>query len=307
LRVTSLFGGSCRGKSREVTDENILEITILDVLGQETRQWQGSALRKSGNQRKSAKPQSILHFSKSLRILLEAAGTMVRARAKFRCSAIEMAISASIHAAGIIALIAGIVPNAPAQTPPACIHTALVTNCDHWDRFVRSLVSVGTVASPAATTVFSQVFTSHDGFDGDAAGYGKHYGVDLLGNISGKFFGKLVLPVAFHQDDVYVPTQSGASFGTRVAHVSKHLLITASADHSRSVFNVAAMPNSLLCAAVSNVYQPALQRTAGASATRFAYNVLGFWVGDAYEEFRPEIGKIEAVLIKLLPWHKRTP
>jgi hypothetical protein len=214
-----------------------------------------------------------------------------------------MAVAASIYRACILALLAGIVPNAPAQTTPACVQTGAATDCDRWDRFVHSLISPGTLASPAATTVFSQVFTSHAGFDSDAAGYGKHYGVDLLGNTSGKFFGKLVLPATFRRDDVYVPTPPGTPPGARLGHISKHLFLTASADRSRSVFNVAAAPNSLLCAALSNLYQPPPQRTAGDSATRFAYNLLGFWVGDPYEEFKPEIGRMEALPLKLLPWH----
>jgi hypothetical protein len=206
-----------------------------------------------------------------------------------------------------LALIAGIAASARAQTPPACAQAAFVTDCDHWGRFTASLISVGTVASPAASTVLSQVLTSHDGFASDAAGYGHHYAINLIGNTSGKFFGKYLLPTAFHQDDVYIPARSGASLAARIGHISKHLLITSSADHRRSVFNVAALPNSLWNAALSNVYQPAPQRTAGASATRLAYNVAGFVLGDAYEEFKPEIGKLEAALLKVAPWRKGTP
>lgn len=221
-------------------------------------------------------------------------------------STIHMIISHSFRGVLTAALLAGIAANAQAQTPPACTPAAFVTECDHWGRFTSSLISVGTVASPAATTVLSQVLTSHDGFGSDAAGYGNHYGVNLIGNTSGKFFGKYVLPAAFRQDDVYVPARPGASIGARIGHLSKHLSITASADHSQSVFNVAGLPNSILNAALSNLYQPAPQRTAGASATRLAYSVAGFVVGDAFEEFKPEIRKMEAALLKLLPWRRGT-
>jgi len=78
------------------------------------------------------------------------------ARANYHRSVIGTTTSVSIHVACIIALIARIVPAAPAQTHP-------VTDCDHWDRFLHSLISVGTVASPTAATAFSRVFTSHAG------------------------------------------------------------------------------------------------------------------------------------------------
>ena len=203
-------------------------------------------------------------------------------------------------------LLAGILPPARGQTPPACAPAGSVTECDHWGRFTASLISVGSVASPAASTVLSQVLTSHDGFGSDAEGYGKHYAVNLTGNTSGKFLAKYLLPTAFHQDDVYVPAGSGSPVAVRAGHILKHLFFTASADHSRSVFNVAALPASFVNAALSNLYQPAPQRTAGACSTRLAYSVGGFALGDAYEEFKPEIGVVEAALLKLLPWRKGT-
>jgi len=112
------------------------------------------------------------------------------------------------------------------------------------------------------------------------------------------------MPSIFQQDDAYAPTPRGTPVGRRIGHISKHLFLTASADHTHDVFNVAALPSSLLNAGASNLYQPAPQRTAGASATRLAYNVAGFLLGDAYLEFSPEIGRVRAALLKLLPWHK---
>jgi hypothetical protein len=200
-----------------------------------------------------------------------------------------------------------------AQTmPPACAtHTtgtapgqATVTDCDHWQRFLTSLKSVGTVASPAITAGFSQLFTSHAGFGNDAVGYGHHFVVNEAGDLSGKVFGKLILPAVFRQDDVYIPVRSGP-IGRRIGHVLKHSIVTDSADHSRGVFNVAAIPNSLLCAGLSNFYQPKVQRTAADTATRAGYNLIGFMLGDTYEEFlHPTVDKLKRELGTLFSGQK---
>jgi hypothetical protein len=188
----------------------------------------------------------------------------------------------------------------PSLTTP---DAGTVTGCEHLRRFLDSIESVGVVASPAATAAFSQLFTSHAGFGNDAIGYGHHYLVNEAGDLSGKVFGKLVLPAMFRQDDVYMPIRS-QPFGRRIGHVLKHVFVTNSADHSRNVFNVAAIPNSLLVAGLSNAYQPKGQRSLADTATRAGYNLGGFLLGDAYEEFlRPPVDKLKQQIKDLFSGH----
>jgi len=202
---------------------------------------------------------------------------------------------------------------APAQGAPGTTDQNTVTVSDHFKKFSDStFATVGgaiqTVGAPLGTTSFSQLFTSHVGFADDGAGFGHHYGVNLLGNVSGKFLGKFVLPATFRQDELYVPAPSGSSPALRLGHIVKHIVIARSADHTHNVFNLSAIPNSLLTAALSNTYQPPEQRTAADSAARFGYNVLGFVMGDAFTEFQPDLRNLASVLksgvTKLWPWHK---
>jgi hypothetical protein len=177
----------------------------------------------------------------------------------------------------------------------------VVTVSDHFKKFMDSTVAtpggaIETLGAPLITTGFSQLFTSHAGFGNDGEGFGQHYGVNLLGNVSGKFFGKFVLPSTLHQDERYRAYGPEHSPIRRLGHIAEHLFLTCSADHSHMVFNASGIPNSILTAAISNTYQPVEQRTAADSAARFGYNVLGFVVGDAYTEFKPEICKLAAFL-----------
>ena len=192
-------------------------------------------------------------------------------------------------------------------------NSGLGTLRDHLKRlgcgFTQPLDIIQTFGAPAATAGFSQLFTSHAGFSSDASGFGKHYGVNLLGGVSSKFLGQFALPAAFHQDDRYKRTESGTVVWARIGNILKHVVLTQSAnDPHRQIFNVSALPNSLLSAALSNTYQPREQRTAAASAQRFGWNLFGFSAGDAFAEFRPDLialgGKITVGIAKLWPWHK---
>jgi hypothetical protein len=190
--------------------------------------------------------------------------------------------------------------------------TSLTTVKDHFKRlacgFEQPLDIIQTFGAPAATAGFSQLLTSHEGFSSDAGGYGRHYGVNLLGGVSSKVLGQFLLPTAFHQDDRYKHTKAGTPAWGRIGNILKHVIVTQSAGGSNEVFNVSALPNSLLSAALSNTYQPKPQRTAAASAQRFGWNLFGFSAGDAFAEFRPDLialgGEVTKGIAKLWPWHK---
>jgi hypothetical protein len=77
----------------------------------------------------------------------------------------------------------------------------------------------------------------------------------------------------------------------------------ASADRGGNEYRLG--PANALGPIMGRRIQPAAQRTAGANATRLAYNVGGFVLGDAYEEFRPELGKIRTAIVSHLPWVKK--
>jgi hypothetical protein len=69
-----------------------------------------------------------------------------------------------------------------------------------------------------------------------------------------------------------MPTTSTPALN-RIGNILKPAILTRSASETgHDVFNLAAIPHSLLNAALSNTYQPAAQRTDSASAERFAWS-----------------------------------
>lgn len=174
---------------------------------------------------------------------------------------------------------------------------AIVTNSIHWHRFERAMFSWQTIAGPAVSTSFSQWATSHKGYGSDPNAWGYHFGIDVAGNVSGKFLSRYAGPAIFRQDDAYQPLGSGYSTKTRIGHILSHLVLTQSADHTHRVFNVSAMPASAVNTGLQNLYEPHARRTVVYNLEGFALSLAGFAAGDAYQEYR-------CAIHRLIPGHR---
>jgi hypothetical protein len=165
-----------------------------------------------------------------------------------------------------------------------------VTASKHFERFAKAVFDWKTIVSPAATAELSQISPWHAGFTNNTNGYLRHYGDNIVGNVSNKFLGTFALPSLFHQDERYTPRNPGASWRDRVVHVVMHSIFTASANHAGgTVFNASAIPATAISALMSNLYEPKQQRTVSATASRFGLGMLIFIAGDAFTEFRPQL------------------
>jgi hypothetical protein len=171
-----------------------------------------------------------------------------------------------------------------------------VTNSEHFHRFASYVFSWQTIAGPAVATSLSQWLTSHKGYGSDPDAWGYHFGINLAGNVTGKFFSRYAGPAIFHQDDAYQPLGSGHSTSARLGHVLSHLLITDSADHTHHVFNVSAIPSSAINTASENLYEPHALRTASDNLAGFGEGLAVFVARDAYAEYH-------CAIRKLLPGH----
>jgi hypothetical protein len=171
-----------------------------------------------------------------------------------------------------------------------------VTNSEHFRRFTAAVFSWQTIAGPAVSTSLSQWLTSHKGYGSDPNAWAYHFGINLAGNVTRKFLGRFVGPAIFHQDDAYQPLGPGHSTSSRMGHIFHHLIVTDSADHTHRVFNVSAIPASVVNTGFQNLYEPHEQRTVEHNLTSIALDLAVFSAGDAYAEYR-------CALKKLLPGH----
>lgn len=157
----------------------------------------------------------------------------------------------------------------------------------NFHRFVDSVVSPGTVLTPAGSAAFSQFVFKPGGFDRGALGYGEHFGIGLADNVDGKFLRDFAFPTMFRQDVVYNPDSASASTWHRVGHAMLHSVVLDAKQHHH--LNFSGVPASFASAGISNLYQPQEQRNVTATLERVGTNAGGYLLGDLVSEFKPEL------------------
>jgi hypothetical protein len=161
-----------------------------------------------------------------------------------------------------------------------------VTNRGHFKRFSTSVFDWKTAVSPAVSVGLSRLAGIDDGFPRNWNGYAQHYGVNVLGNLSGKFFANFAFPILFRQDEQFERRGATTGFLNRLTHVGLHAVW---AGQGLTPLNMSSLGGNTVNSILANAYQPQSQRTIGATAHRFGLGMLLYVGGDAYTEFSPDV------------------
>jgi len=164
-----------------------------------------------------------------------------------------------------------------------------LTPGQHFERFAASMVAPGTFALPLASTVWAMEATTHRGYPSGWRGYQDVYRTRFEDKIDSKFLTDFAFPTVFHQEERYEPLGPGSSVGSRITHALMHQIQTRSDDHSHMEFNFEALPATMTGAVISNIWQPATERTTGKIVERFGFGVMFNVVANLATEFQPEI------------------
>jgi hypothetical protein len=127
--------------------------------------------------------------------------------------------------------------------------------------------------------------------------YGKRYGESFADNSIGTYMTTAVFPILLHEDPRYYQMGKG-SLTHRAYHGINRLFVTRT-DSGRDRFNISESLGNAVAAAISNVYHPAEDRTAGRNASTFGLLILWDGLSNELKEFWPDIRR------KVL--HKKTP
>ena len=169
-----------------------------------------------------------------------------------------------------------------------------LTVADHFTCFNESVWDWKTVVEPLVTAGVGRWLGFNAGFPNTFSGFQGHYGVNLAGDISGKFFGNFLMPSLFHEDPQYIALGPAAQWYDRTEHIFAHLIHT----RSNHILNYSAVTSFVANAALANAYEPASQRTSGATGERVALNLAGYVAGDALTEFTPDIDRLGSCIRK---------
>jgi hypothetical protein len=181
------------------------------------------------------------------------------------------------------------------RSPSRCIFLLLAFFLSNWGGNAQPLSAYGkdfantvwnaeTVWEPGLSAAWSNFVTKPPGFGTGADGYGYHYGVAIADNVNGKFMRTFAFAAVSRRRDHYVPLGNGPPL-KRIWNAIQYTVIAAAPTSSSAVFNWSGLPASLASAGLSNLYQPAPQRTWIATVERAGTNTAGYMLGNVWLEF----------------------
>jgi hypothetical protein len=175
--------------------------------------------------------------------------------------------------------------HAPHYKPGAKLCTLRLK--DKFLLFAENMVDPVTFLSAGFNAGISQAENDDPSFGQGAAGYGRRYGVNLLGQASGDFFKDFAYPTIFLEDPRYY-RQIHGSAGSRLLHALEHSVVAYREDGTR-MFNFSEWLGTASTVALSNTYHPDNRRGFSPAAQRVGYSVASDAGFDVLREFWPEI------------------
>jgi hypothetical protein len=140
-----------------------------------------------------------------------------------------------------------------------------------------SLIGVGMVAG------IQQANNTYPGYGQGTAGYGKRFGAALGDSLTSDFLGHAVFPSLLHQDPRYFYQGTG-TVKSRFYHAVSFGVLTRS-DSGHLTPNLSYLLGDLGSGALSNLYYPHADRSAGLVFTNAAIGVGGRAAGAVFREF----------------------
>ena len=117
--------------------------------------------------------------------------------------------------------------------------------------------------------------------------YAKRYGESFADNSIGTYMTVAIFPSLLHEDPRYYQMGKGA-FVHRFSYSLSRLFVTRT-DAGNTRFNYSESIGNATAAAISNIYHPDEDRTAGRNATTFAFLILYDGLSNELKEFWPDI------------------
>jgi hypothetical protein len=123
-----------------------------------------------------------------------------------------------------------------------------------------------------------------------AEGYGKRFGAAYADQIVGNYLTEAIVPVLAHEDPRYFRKGTGSKW-TRMNYALSRTLVTRT-DRGKAQFNYSEIVGNAAAAAISNLYYPASQRTAGETGEKFAIQVASDSAINILLEFWPDMRRM---------------
>jgi hypothetical protein len=162
-----------------------------------------------------------------------------------------------------------------------------LTSHQKFETFVKQTYSPYTFSSAAFNATWAQMWGNWYGYGGGIEGWSKRFGASV-GDVEGRtFFNSFLLPVVFHQDPRYFPSQEHGLV-PRAWYAGTRVVVTRS-DDGRQVFNYSEVLSVLFMSSLQNAYYPRRDRGFTDTLNRFTGGLTSDATANVLREFSPEI------------------
>ncbi len=124
-------------------------------------------------------------------------------------------------------------------------------------------------------------------FGQGGTGYAKRFGAAYADQAIGNYLTEAILPSLLHQDPRYFRKGTGGPW-RRVSYALSRTLITRT-DTGKRTFNYSEVAGNAAAAAISNVYYPASERTAGETGEKLTIQLVSDSAFNVLLEFWPDM------------------
>ena len=153
----------------------------------------------------------------------------------------------------------------------------------------RNVVQPGNLATLGGSSAFTIMTNSHTGYGPGFSGLGRSFGVGLLQDATGQFFGTWAIPAVAGEDSRY-HRMPNANLGRRVLHAVSHT-VASQHDDGRPMVNFSTLGTYPISAEISNLYVPGVHGNGPSTVARILMGYATDPIDNLITEFLPDVAR----------------
>ena len=154
---------------------------------------------------------------------------------------------------------------------------------------LRNVIDPGGLATLGGSSAFTILTNSHTAYGAGFGGLGRSFGIGLVQDATGQFFGTWAIPALAGEDARY-HRMPHARISRRIVHALSHTVI-AQHDDGRPMLNLATLGTYPISAEISNLYVPGVHGNAPSTVERVLTGYATDPVDSVITEFLPDVAR----------------
>ena len=153
----------------------------------------------------------------------------------------------------------------------------------------HNVIQPGSLATLGGSSAFTILTNAHTSYGPGFVGLGRSFGIGLVQDATGQFFGTFAIPALAGEDSRY-HRMPHASVRRRVLHAVTHTVISQH-DDGRPMLNVSTLATYPISAEISNLYVPGVHGNGPSTVERILTGYATDPIDTLVTEFLPDVAR----------------